>query len=549
MSAQPGDAILLSYGVQGERQDGDAIVLSYGASGSTRTIVASFGMPWTRARAQDVERSHPSRRSATLDRDHAARWGTGVALDTGRAALWGVSGRRDVEHLLPWRSAGVRADPDRGVRWHGAVSRDLDTLLPWRRAGSSLQPEVGAPWRGARVADEATRMPWGRSLRRELEIVIVAPASRRADLERVMPWTRYSRPLQPGWGVPTPATPGPVPGETTVVPSRRSYSVINASYLLRVSDNQVIPARSMSVQIEEGSTMWRFSASVPASALALVQPTAGIPIELEATINGYAWRLLVTGLGRDRTFGAGWLRIEGKGLTAVLGAPFAMARSIVVDEARTAAQLADLVLTDNGVSMGWTVDWGITDWLVPQWIFNGLPIDGLSTIASAAGAYLLPDPVLQEIQVLPAYPVPPWEWGDVTPDVELPASVTTSEGIEWSDRPAYNGVYVMGTTTGVQALVKRTGTAADLQAQPVVDALITHVDAARQRGTAVLSDTGRRADVTLRLPVLEETGVIGRGKFVRRVDGSDSLMGLVRSVRIDAAHGTAWQTIGVETHE
>lgn len=549
MSAQPGDAILLAYGAQGAQQAGDAIALTYDTASTSRMLRATFGMPWARGRGQDVTRNLTIARAAALDRAHGVRWGQGKALDVGHASVWGVSERRDVDASVPWGGLGRRADVGHEVVWTGATAQDRVASMPWGAAGRIVQPETSTAWGRARPADDERRMRWGRPNRRELQLVIATPASRRTDLERVLPWTRYSRPLQPGWGIPTPPTPGPVPGETTVIPSRRSYSVINASHLLRVSDNAVIPARSMSIQIEDGSTMWRFSASVPASALALVRPTAGVPVELEATVNGYAWRMLVTGLGRDRQFGSGWLRVEGRGLTATLAAPFAASRSVVVDDARTAAQLADLVLTDNGVPIGWTVDWGITDWLVPGWVFNGTYIDGLSAIASAAGAYLLPDPVLQEIKVLPSYPVPPWEWGDVTPDVELPVSVVTREGIEWSDRPGYNGVYVMGTTAGVQALVKRTGTAADQQAQPVVDALITHVDAARQRGIAILSDTGRRADVSLRLPVLEETGVIGRGAFVRYVDGSDSLLGIVRSVQIEATHGATWQTIGVETHE
>ena len=550
MSAQPGDAILLAYGPQGAQQDGDAILLAYGAAAASVTVRASIGMPWAQSRPVAVGLRVPFDQSVALDRASRARWGSGVSVDLGQRAVWGLAAAVDRAQRAAWGRYERALQRECLIVWSLARAEDRVTASPWARRGLAAQPQSVLRWASARARDDSTVIPWGGPMAvRDIELTARMPRPAPGDLQRTIPWTRYSRPLQPGWGIPTPPTPGPVPGETTVIPSRRSYSVINEIHLLRVSDNAVIPARSMSIQIEDGSTMWRFSASVPASALALVQPTAGVPVELEATVNGYAWRMLVTGLGRDRQFGSGWLRVEGRGLTATLAAPFAASRSIVVDEARTAAQLADLVLTDNGVPIGWTVDWGITDWLVPGWVFNGTYIDGLSAIASAAGAYLLPDPVLQEIKVLPSYPVPPWEWGDVTPDVELPVSVVTREGIEWSDRPGYNGVYVMGTTAGVQALVKRTGTAADVQAQPVVDALITHADAARQRGTAILSDTGRRADVSLRLPVLEETGVVGRGNFVRYVDGSDSLLGIVRSVQIEATHGAAWQIIGVETHE
>ena len=82
----------------------------------------------------------------------------------------------------------------------------------------------------------------------------------------------------------------------------------------------------------------------------------------------------------------------------------------------------------------------------------------------------------------------------------------------------------------------------------VVDPLITHAVAARQRGLAVLGDTGRQAMVTLRLPVLPETGVIEPGAFVKNRDGTLTRLGLVRSTSVQAGLPEAWQTLGVEAH-
>ena len=149
--------------------------------------------------------------------------------------------------------------------------------------------------------------------------------------------------------------------------------------------------------------------------------------------------------------------------------------------------------------------------------------------------------------MLPRYPVAPWDWGSVTPDLEIPSSVMTREGIDWVELPRYNRVFVSGTTAGVLGRVTRAGTAGDVLAQMVTDPLITHVDAARQRGLPVLARTGRWADVSLRLPVLPETGVIRPGAFVRYVDGGTTRLGLVRSVAVDAALPEVWQSIKVET--
>lgn len=82
----------------------------------------------------------------------------------------------------------------------------------------------------------------------------------------------------------------------------------------------------------------------------------------------------------------------------------------------------------------------------------------------------------------------------------------------------------------------------------VTEALITAAAAGRQRGLAVLGNTGRIAAVSLRLPVTSETGVIEPGTFVRYLDGVTPYLGLVRSTAIEADVRTVRQVIGIETH-
>ena len=83
----------------------------------------------------------------------------------------------------------------------------------------------------------------------------------------------------------------------------------------------------------------------------------------------------------------------------------------------------------------------------------------------------------------------------------------------------------------------------------VTDQLITSAVAARQRGLSILADTGRQAMVSLRLPVLEETGIITPGAFVRYTDGSDIKLGIVRSTSVETSFPEVFQSIQVETHE
>ena len=219
--------------------------------------------------------------------------------------------------------------------------------------------------------------------------------------------------------------------------------------------------------------------------------------------------------------------------------------------ARTAQQLMADVLTLNGVGIGWDVDWGLDDWLVPGnvWTHQGAYMGALLDIAEAAGGYIQPHDTAQTLRVLPRYPAAPWDWASLlTPDFELPSAVVSVEGIDWQRRAVYDRVFVSGISAGVLGQVTRAGTAGGSVAPMVTHALITHADAARQRGIAELGNTGTQAHISLRLPVLAETGVIKPGALVRYVDGGTTHLGLVRSTQVDWQRPTLRQVLTVETH-
>lgn len=343
-----------------------------------------------------------------------------------------------------------------------------------------------------------------------------------------------------------------LPPATITVPIREVYMVSN-TVSLTLADGTVIPCTSFTLSIDYQSWTWNLNASVAYSALSMFGfDSSGDPVQVWAHINGEVFKLFVQMAESARTFPTGAITLTGIGLISTLDAPYAP--TLTFDnaaDARTAQQIANDVLTDNGAPIGWDVEWGFTDWLVPagSWSFQGTYATALQAIAAAAGGYLQPHPTDQVARILPLYPTAPWDWAGLTPDFELPSSVTAVEGIAWTSKPIYNLVYVSGTTdAGILGHVKRTGTAGDLEATMVTDQLITHADAARQRGLSILANTGKQALVTLKLPVLAETGVILPGKFVRYVDGATTRIGIVRSTSVDVAFPAVWQTIGVETH-
>lgn len=345
-------------------------------------------------------------------------------------------------------------------------------------------------------------------------------------------------------------TPPVDPGETVVVPIRRAYIVKNTITLTRVDGGDAIPASAFSMSVDTDSWTWQWSATLPGGALPLIESTDGQPVDVLATINGVGYRLCVERYSRERRFASSKISVSGRGRAAILDAPYAPVLNHVGASGLSIAQLLDKVLTINGVGIGWGIDFGIDDWFVPAntWALQGSYIAGVLDIAGAAGAIVQPHRTDPTLRILPRYPAAPWHWGDVTPDFELPAAAVAVEGIEWVTRPDYNRVFVMGATSGgVTGQVTRAGTAGDVVAPQVTHSLITHVDGVRQRGLPELANTGRQAQVALRLQVLPETGIIVPGQFVRYVDGGVTRMGLVRGTSLDGFPQLR-QSITLETH-
>lgn len=339
-----------------------------------------------------------------------------------------------------------------------------------------------------------------------------------------------------------------------VVPVRKVYFVSNAVTMVRLPERTPLPVRSVEISVDAESWSWGFSAGLAASALPAVEPTADGPIEIEVTVNGVVWVLLVEGYALRREFGRDSLTIRGRSQSAYLAAPYAPARSWTPTAFYTARQLADAELARDGLATGFTLNWALPDWLVSAgaWSYQALtPVEALGRIVGAVGGCLLPHPSARTLTAGSRYPTAPWEWAGSTPAVSLPLDAVNTLDLRWQEKPTFNAVYVAGERQGMIGHVVRSGTAGDRVAPMVVDGLITHADAARERGRTILADTGKQALVTLELPLLAETGLLDPGLLITVGEGAASWRGLVRATRIAAAWNDSLivrQTIEVERH-
>ena len=513
----------------------------------------------------------------------AAHWQDGARAATGVAAHWQGSTPIIVARAAHWQDATPRRAAA-AIHWQGSTGRRASLAAHWQDP-TGVRHQARVHYQEMQRLRHAAAPRWqdpARARRLLREVLLDAiPARRLArthwqDARRPPPGRSWHElPVQPPHLCYDPAELGvldfgvddgtglgvlafwckgdTLPPGAIVVPIRHVYIVTNDISLIRVDGSVPLPAYTFALSLDADSWTWQWSASLHASALDNIQPaTAGTPVEVQASINSVPYRLLIERVQRNRQFAQERINVSGRGLAAILDAPYAP----VMDfgnpaDARSAQQLMGDVLTINSVSMGWAIDFGLTDWTVPAgaWQHAGTYISALNAIAQAAGGYLQPHATAQTLRVLHRYPLAPWDWSALTPDIELPLAATSVEGVEWVKKPAYNRVYVSGADgSGILGQVSIAGTPGDEPAPMVTDALITHLEAARQRGRTILSDTGPQALVSLTLPVLPETGLILPGQFVRRTDGAASVQGYVRSMQLQWDRPRMRQTIEVQTH-
>lgn len=489
---------------------------------------------------------------------HAARsdWQEGVRLRSGTGQRWQDGDPQRLALLARYQEA-VRLRHDAGTRWQDAVANGARTE---DRAGYGLPVRIGLGYRW----QDAMRPPVGVSL-----VVPVEPPAEElcydpdtlGRLEFVEPWSNSGRLVfvcirgsDGGGGVNPPVGVAPL----AILPAR-FYMIVHSLIAHRLPDLSEVPIFDVQMASDVGSYAWTFSASAPVSVFDQLAQASGVPQQIRITLDGIPFAFVVDSLAREEKFGRRSVRIAGRSLTAALARPYARETQRLSTAQMTAQQLALQALDLSGFGL----DWGLTDWLVPAgaWSHTGTPLAAVQRIVEAAGGYV--QSARNAATLLARHPYPtlpggmlggPWNWyaGTVIPDVELAPDALVTTSIERVDGVDANAIYVAGVTQGVQRLVRRTGTAGDKLAGPMVtDDLMTAQEVALQRGTAILGACGPKHLVRVDLPLLtgaSQPGVLDVGQLVQ-VNESTPWRGRVRSVSVSAAMGReVRQNVQIERH-
>jgi len=496
------------------------------------------GFAWRRAAGHASLSRMPIRSVAAHDEARSLSWSTAQATQALTALLLRQQSPHDDSAELPWALTSQMLDRGTAVRYLHATPWEASAGLPWGDIQQIHQAATRLPYLHPTAQSIATAVPWGElaAHARGDSALWRALVARGALI--ALPWSAMQARTDEtivAW----PPTPPIDPG-TNLVPDLPVYVMLPTMTAVRLPDRTPLPLLSISLSAEEGAMDWSFSAPLPRAALALVNPDDGAQPEIEVTINGFAWAFLVEGYDDNRRFGARSYTLRGRSRTAHLAAPFAAARTYTETEDRTAAQLAE-----QEMPPGWSLVWDTVDWLVPggTWSYQDLaPLEAVSQLAASVGAVVRSDPHSREVRVEPHYRHSPWAWDSIAPYAILPAASIGDGSSSWRGGTNAEAIYVYAENAPIGALVRRAGTGGVLQLPMIVDPLVVHPDAQRERGRQALAADGRAREVQRTIPLyptpappgMPDLGVVPVGALLEFDEIDGTWRGQVTSVRIDA---------------
>ena len=310
-------------------------------------------------------------------------------------------------------------------------------------------------------------------------------------------WCRLRLPWDPAiqgpshdsrFRIPITNIPDEPPEGQHVIPIRRAYIMLHDIEITRVSDSVKIPHADVRIALDAASWAWSVDATLLGpDALALVEPTGSDPMILQVSVNGVDWHFLVEDWTETLTFGQRAVAISGRGLTALLAAPYQLPRTYTETSGWTMPQLVDNELPVTGWSATWEPEFAP---FIPAgaWTYQQLtPIQAIAAVAQSAGAVIVPAKAEQSLVIRPRYPVLPWDYAEATPDLVAQAGRTRITR-QYSPPDQANAIYIYGgNVSGILARVYRTGSAGDRYASEIRDALCVDQAVARLRGRRELA--------------------------------------------------------------
>lgn len=439
--------------------------------------------------------------------------GVGVALPAGdaepagtqAAAPWGTPDVVNQLLRLPFGQASQQIQQAAELPFGQSTPVNDARGLPWGTAAPAADT-LAAGWGVPAQINSALATPWGTAEQRNRAVAAFWRQAAARGAVVALPWGPAGQ-RQVGVGTPWPIDPNPGnPGGTLQPIIREAYIMVPVISAVVLPGRAPLNVLSVSLSTDVESYGWRGSAQIPFREVGAIKPNPE-PVEIEISINGYTWVLLVDDYTDNRRFNSNTASLQLLPRSAKLDAPYAPARTGLPDEARTANQLGDEQLFGTG----WSLVWDAVDWLVPgeRWSYqDATAMQALGELAAAIGAGIETARTTLELQVRPRYPTSPWDWGTASPYAVIPAHIIASLSGGAARGPGANGVYVFDGV-GSGALVRIDGTGGEVQATQIVERLLANEDALQERGRAEIARAGRVSTPTLQIPLFPSPAAPG----------------------------------------
>lgn len=335
------------------------------------------------------------------------------------------------------------------------------------------------------------------------------------------------------------------------IPSLETYIMHNI--ITATIGGIAVDPLSFSIKTDMNSYCWSGGVGISPDDYDKIEHKIGLPRGQEpiinVMINELQFAILAEKPTRTRSFGQTTHNLNGRSVTARLGADYASASDKLFNLDNYASQIVGEQLQD----LPFTIEsFEVADWLIPASTYsvsNKTPIAVISEIADAAGGFVESHPFDAKLRIKKRWKVNAWNMATSTPDVIIPADVIVLTDDSTEQNTRFNTVMLVGS---VGHGVYRALQGKDMPAPTRDNALYTDQAVTVPAGTAILSDSGTHGIYTLKMPMVEglQLATLGDIWQVNDVGGAwlAVVTGIAIDVQLDNDAPKVYQTLNVDRY-
>ena len=315
------------------------------------------------------------------------------------------------------------------------------------------------------------------------------------------------------------------------IPSLRTYIMHNL-ITANIGGIAVDPL-GFNIKTDMDSYYWSGGVSISPDDHAKIKHKLDVDIGLEPMINvilnDMQFGIIAENHSRTRKFGNQTHSLDGRSITARLGADYAAASDRLFDQANYASQ----IVNEQLANLPFIANFEIDDWLIPASTYavsNKTPIAVIADIAEAAGGFVESHPTDATMSIKKRWKINAWELATATPDVTIPADVIKSATDKTVKNTRYNTILLVGN---VGHEVFRATQGRDMAAPTLSNALFTAREVTIPKGSSVLSDSGTHSIQTLDLIFDDSIPLAQLGQIWQINDTDGAWRGVITGVALD----------------